>query len=92
MKLVVAREVARKAKALVIFDPTAGLDVMTIAFIHQKIIEASENAAILLVSTDLDELLSLSNRIAVIFNGKVTEAPQGFTREALGLMMTGGEG
>jgi len=91
MKLVVAREMARKAKALVIFDPTVGLDVMTVDFIHQKIVEAAENAAILLVSTDLDELLSLSDRIAVIFNGKVTEAPEGFTREKLGLMMTGGE-
>ena len=91
MKLVVAREMARKAKALVIFDPTAGLDVMTIEFIHRKIVEAREHSAILLVSTDLDELLSLSDRIAVIFNGKVTEAPEGFTREKLGLMMTGGE-
>lgn len=91
MKLVVAREMARKAKALVIFDPTAGLDVMTIEFIHQKIVEASEDAAILLISTDLDELLSLSDRMAVIFNGKMTEAPEGCTREKLGLMMTGGE-
>lgn len=90
MKLVVAREMTRKAKALVIFDPTAGLDVMTIEFIHQKIVEESEDAAILLISTDLDELLSLSDRMAVIFNGKMTEASEGCTREKLGLMMTGG--
>jgi len=92
MKLIVAREMARKPKIFIIFDPTSGLDVGSIEFVHQKIIEARENAAILLVSTDLDEVLSLSDRIAVIFRGRVKEAPEGFNREKLGLMMTGEEG
>jgi ABC-type uncharacterized transport system ATPase subunit len=91
MKLIVAREIARKPKVFIISDPTSGLDVGSIEFVHKKIIESRESAAILLISTDLDEVLSLSDRVAVIFKGRVKEAPEGFNREKLGMMMTGEE-
>jgi simple sugar transport system ATP-binding protein len=98
MKLVVGREIARDSKLLVAFDPTVELDVGARDFIHQKILEAREkNVAILLISSDLDEILSLSDRIAVIFKGQLRETPKGFTngklglsaREQIGLMMVG---
>lgn len=92
MKLVVAREMSHQPKIFIIFDPTLGLDVGSIEFVHKKIIEAREYAAVLLVSTDLDEVLSVSDRIAIIFQGKVKEVTEGFSREKLGLMMTGEEG
>lgn len=89
MKLVVAREMSRMAKLLVIFEPTTGLDVLTIEFIHKQIVKAREYSAILLISNDLDELISLSDRLVVLFNGRMREVPEGFTREELGAMMTG---
>jgi len=89
MKVVVAREMARKSELLILLTLTAGLDVGTIEFIHQKILEARKNAGVLLVSTDLDELLLLSDRVAIMFRGNLREAPRGFDREKLGLMMAG---
>jgi len=89
MKLAVAREMMRKPKLFIIFDPTLGLDVGSIEFVHQKIIESRERSAILLISTDLDEILAVSDRVATIFQGTVREAPEGCSREKLGLMMTG---
>lgn len=89
MKLVVAREMARETKVFVIFDPTIGVDVMSIEFIHEQIVKARENRAVLLVSFDLDELLYLSDRLMVIYNGVVKEAGEGYTKEQVGLMITG---
>jgi len=89
MKIIIGREMIHKFELLVVFDPTVGLDVRAIEFVHQKILEAKENAAILLVSTDLDELLSLSDRVFIMFRGNLREAPKESNKEKIGLMMTG---
>lgn len=91
MKLVVAREMSREPALFIVFDPTLGLDVGSINYVQQKLIEARKNAAILLVSTDLDEVLSMSDRLLVIFKGRLREVPSRYDREKIGLMMTGVE-
>ncbi len=89
MKLVVAREMSRQPALFVVFDPTLGLDVGSINYVQQKLLEARSSAAVLLVSTDLDEVLSMSDRVAVMFKGELREVPQNASREKIGLMMTG---
>ena len=91
-KLVVAREVERDPKVLVAAQPTRGLDVGAIEYVHRRLVtERDEGRAILLVSLELDEILSLSDRILVIFEGRVVgEYPPSATEEELGLAMTGG--
>jgi simple sugar transport system ATP-binding protein len=93
-KAVVAREFSRDLRVLVLDQPTRGLDVGSIEFIHRRIIEKrNEGAAVLLVSAELDEVLEISDRIGVMYRGKIVEFVDGRTanREDVGLLMaTGG--
>jgi simple sugar transport system ATP-binding protein len=91
-KVVVAREFSRPIKLLIAAQPTRGLDVGSIEFIHNGIIrQRDEGVAVLVVSAELDEILALSDRIAVMFKGKIiaTIPAAEATREGLGLLMAG---
>lgn len=91
-KLVVAREFSRPIRLLIAAQPTRGLDVGSIEFIHQQIVrKRDEGCAVLLVSAELDEIMSLSDRIAVMYKGQILatlDAAQA-TRERVGLLMAG---
>ncbi len=91
-KVVLAREVERDPKVLVAAQPTRGLDVGAIEFVHRRLVEErDEGRAILLVSFELEEILSLSDRILVIYEGRIVgEFPPTVTREELGVAMLGG--
>lgn len=91
-KVIVAREFSRPIKLLVASQPTRGIDVGSIEFIHSSIIrQRDEGVAVLLVSAELDEVMALSDRIAVMFHGKlIAVLPRSeATRERLGLLMAG---
>jgi len=91
-KVIVAREFSRPLKLLVAAQPTRGLDVGSIEYIHRRIVEKrDEGAAVLLVSTELEEVLSLGDRIAVMFQGTIVDIlePAEATPERLGLLMGG---
>lgn len=91
-KVIVAREFSRPIRLLIASQPTRGLDVGSIEYIHRRIIEKrDEGCAVLLISPELEEILSLSDRIAVMFEGKIiTVLPaQEATLERLGLLMAG---
>jgi len=91
-KVIVAREFSRPIKLLIASQPTRGLDVGSIEYIHSRIIQKrDEGCAILVVSTELDEILSLADRIAVMFAGKIISIlnAEEATRERLGLLMAG---
>jgi general nucleoside transport system ATP-binding protein len=94
-KAVVAREFSGDTKVLILDQPTRGLDVGSIEFIYRRVIEMRDaGAAILLVSAELDEILELSDRIAVMFRGEIVATVDGPTanKEAIGLLMaTGGK-
>jgi len=92
-KVVVGRELAGAPDLIVANQPTRGLDVGSIEFVHQTLLQArSKGAAVLLVSVELDEVMSLSDRIAVLFRGQIggemTAADA--TEEDLGILMAGG--
>ena len=92
-KVIVAREFDQDPKCLVAAQPTRGIDVGSIEFIHERLLQArDEGKAVLLISADLEEILSISDRIAVIYEGKIVGImdPQEADEEILGLMMTGG--
>ena len=91
-KVVVAREVARNPKVLIAAQPTRGLDVGAIEYVHRRLVaERGAGRAVLLVSLELDEVLSLSDRILVMFEGEIVgEFPPTVTEEELGVAMTGG--
>jgi ABC-type uncharacterized transport system ATPase subunit len=91
-KVVVAREVSRDPRVLVAAQPTRGLDVGAIEFVHRRLIkERDEGRAILLVSFELEEILSLSDRILVIYEGRIVgEYGPDVSEEELGFAMTGG--
>jgi ABC-type uncharacterized transport system ATPase subunit len=91
-KVVVAREVARDPKLLVAAQPTRGLDVGATEFVHRRLVaERDAGRAILLVSFALDEILSLADRIIVLYEGRIAgEYPPTVAPEVLGLAMTGG--
>jgi general nucleoside transport system ATP-binding protein len=91
-KVVVAREVARDPRALIAAQPTRGLDVGAIEFVHRRLVEErDEGRAVLLVSLELDEVLSLSDRILVIYEGRiVAEYGPDVSEQELGIAMTGG--
>ncbi|WP_410010948.1 ABC transporter ATP-binding protein [Rhizobium sp. NRK18] len=90
-KIVVAREIERDPKMLIIGQPTRGVDIGAIEFIHRRIIEMrDEGKAVLLVSVELDEIRALSDRILVMFAGHVVgEKTPDADEQALGLMMAG---
>jgi simple sugar transport system ATP-binding protein len=93
-KLIVAREFGRDLRLLVLDQPTRGLDVGSIEFIHRQVIQKRDaGTAVLLISAELDEILELSDRIAVMYRGRIVEVVDGRTanKEAIGLLMaTGG--
>ena len=91
-KIVVAREIERNPDLLLIGQPTRGVDIGAIEFIHKRIVELRDaGKAILLVSVELDEILSLSDRIAVMFDGRIMgeRLPGQTTTGDLGLLMAG---
>ena len=91
-KIVVAREIERNPDLLLIGQPTRGVDIGAIEFIHKRIVELRDaGTAILLVSVELDEIMSLSDRIAVMFDGRIMgqRLPADTTTGELGLLMAG---
>jgi simple sugar transport system ATP-binding protein len=91
-KFVVGREILRRPGVLVVAQPTWGVDAGAAQLIRQALVDlAKEGAAVLVISQDLDELLEIADRIAVIFHGRLSAAlpVPGLTREALGLLMGG---
>jgi general nucleoside transport system ATP-binding protein len=90
-KVVLAREVERDPAVLVAAQPTRGLDVGAIEFVHRRLVEEREEGrAILLISFELEEILSLSDRILVVFEGRIVgEYPPTVTAEELGIAMIG---
>jgi simple sugar transport system ATP-binding protein len=103
-KVIIARELSRiagevgavgahgRAPLLIANQPTRGLDVGSIEFIHRRIVEARDNgAAVLLLSAELDEIMTLSDRIAVMYKGRILDTldAKTATREQLGLLMAG---
>ncbi len=92
-KVVLARELSRNVKVVIASQPTRGLDVGSIEFVHERILaERASGRAILLISTELDEVIALADRIAVIYRGEILGIVEpSVTREKLGLMMAGVE-
>ncbi|WP_336631525.1 MULTISPECIES: ABC transporter ATP-binding protein [unclassified Microbacterium] len=90
-KVVIAREMSRELRLLVVAQPTRGVDVGSIEFIHRRIIETRDaGIPIVVVSTELDEVSALADRIAVMYRGTVVGIVPGDTpRDTLGLMMAG---
>ncbi len=94
-KVIVAREFSRPIKLLIASQPTRGLDVGSIEYIHRQLVEKrDQGCAVLLVSPELDEVMSLSDQIAVMYCGKIMDIlpAAGVTREQLGLLMAGVRG
>jgi simple sugar transport system ATP-binding protein len=92
-KVVVARELGTEPMVLIACQPTRGIDVGSIEFIHQQIVaQRDKGLAVLLVSSELDEVLSLSDRIAVIYRGRIVAIVDGgeADRDRIGLLMAGG--
>ena len=90
-KVVLARELSRDVKIVVASQPTRGLDVGSIEFVHERLLaERASGRAILLISTELDEVIALADRIAVIYRGEILGIVEpSVSREKLGLMMAG---
>jgi ABC-type uncharacterized transport system ATPase subunit len=90
-KVVVAREFSRPLKVLIASQPTRGVDVGSIEFIHKRIIaERDRGTAVIIVSTELDEIYALSDRIAVMYDGRIVgTVDPSIPREEIGLMMAG---
>ncbi len=90
-KVVLARELSRPVKLLVASQPTRGLDVGSIEFVHKRILEERDSGrAVLLFSTELDEVLALADRIAVMYRGEILSiVPAGVSAQELGLLMAG---
>ena len=91
-KVVIAREVSRNPSVLIAAQPTRGLDVGAIEFVHRRLVEQRDaGKAVLLVSLELEEVLSLSDRILVLYEGRiVAEFPPEVSEEEVGIAMTGG--
>jgi simple sugar transport system ATP-binding protein len=93
-KVIVAREFSRPTKLLIAAQPTRGIDVGSIEFIHNQIVaQRDAGAAVLVVSAELDEVLGLADRVAVMFHGKIVAMLpiEEATRERVGLLMAGSE-
>ncbi len=93
-KLIIGREFDLNPKLLLISQPTRGVDIGAIEFIHRKLVELRDaGAAILLVSAELEEVLSLADRVLVMYQGRIVGEvdPQKVDQAEIGLMMTGGK-
>jgi len=93
-KVIIAREVTNDKELLIAMNPTRGLDVGAIEFVHKYLVEQrNKGRAVLLVSFELDEIMSLSDRIDVIFDGKIEGSVKGSEADEkqLGIMMAGGK-
>ncbi|MGA8297728.1 MAG: ATP-binding cassette domain-containing protein, partial [Acidimicrobiales bacterium] len=90
-KVIVARELSRETKLLIASQPTRGLDVGSIEYVHKRIVEERDRGtAVLLISSELDEVLALGDRIAVVYRGKITGVVDPTVgREKIGLLMAG---
>lgn len=91
-KAIIAREIDRDPDLLIVAQPTRGLDVGAIEYIHKRLIEQRDNGkGVLLVSFELDEILNVSDRIAVMFEGDIVGIvdPQETSEQELGLLMAG---
>jgi len=91
-KVIVARELSRQVKLIIANQPTRGLDVGSIEYIHKEIIQMrDQGVAVLLISAELDEIMALSDRIAVMYRGEIVTTVEGgkVSREQLGLWMAG---
>jgi ABC-type uncharacterized transport system ATPase subunit len=90
-KVVLARELSRPLKLLIVAQPTRGLDVGSMEFVHRRIVaERDRGAGVVLVSTELDEVLGLADRIGVMYRGRIAgEVGAGATAEEIGLLMAG---
>jgi general nucleoside transport system ATP-binding protein len=90
-KVVIARELSRELRLFVAAQPTRGLDVGSVEFVHTRIVAARDaGIPVIVVSTELDEVTALADRIAVMFRGKIVGIVPGDTpRDVLGLMMAG---
>jgi general nucleoside transport system ATP-binding protein len=93
-KVVVAREMGRDVKALLASQPTRGLDVGSIEFVHKRLVaQRDAGAAVLLVSSELDEIYALADRIAVMYEGRIVAfCPPTIPEQELGLLMAGSTG
>ena len=91
-KIIVAREMGTRPKVLLASQPTRGVDIGAIEFIHRRLVaQRDEGTAVLLVSAELEEIISLSDRIAVLYEGRIVSIePANTAEERLGLLMTGG--
>jgi simple sugar transport system ATP-binding protein len=93
-KVIVAREFSRPVKLLIANQPTRGIDVGSIEFIHRQIVaQRDRGVAVLVVSAELDEVLGLADRVAVMFDGHIVKVLPiaEATREKVGLLMAGSE-
>lgn len=93
-KVIIAREITNDKDLLIAVNPTRGLDVGAIEFVHRYLVEQrNKNKAVLLVSFELDEIMSVSDRIEVIFDGQITGSMSaaGADEKTLGIMMAGGK-
>jgi len=91
-KIVLAREISRNPRAIIAAQPTRGLDIGATEYVREQLIDQRKRgAAIMLISEDLDEILALSDRVAVIYEGSIMDilSRQDATREKLGLLMAG---
>lgn len=93
--MMLSREISDLTKIIIAMQPTWGLDVGAAEFVHRRLMEARDKGvAILLISKDLQELISVSDRIAVIYNGSIVgtiDSPRETNIEKIGLMMAGVE-
>jgi ABC-type uncharacterized transport system ATPase subunit len=93
-KVVIGRVLSEDPEVIIAAQPTRGVDIGAIEYIHKKLMEMKDQGkAILLISAELDEIIKLSDRIAVIYEGKITACgrTQDFSESRLGLLMTGGK-
>jgi len=93
-KVVVAREMSRDVKLMLVSQPTRGLDVGSIEFVHKRLVaQRDAGAAVLLVSSELDEIYALADRIAVMYEGRIVAfCPPTIPEQELGLLMAGSGG
>ena len=93
-KAIIAREIDVNPELLIAVQPTRGLDVGAIEYIHKRLVQSrDEGCAVLLVSLELDEVMSVSDRILVMYEGKIVGEfdPKKCTVEELGIYMAGGK-